>query len=178
MVMEAMTSSVFKASRNNSQFTIPGPGVESVTPTSSSGTTTYLRFPSPPPRIPKSHSLAKDWQWSAPWEAGGIAALQIPALGARITSHCSSSHPPCPSPKLLSLKDLTETSRPRGRRDPAAFPASALACQSTQHYLRARPWAFSCLANRRSLLLPPSPRDRNSCTGYRGLEAGALPSAG
>ena len=53
MVMEAMTSSVFKASRNNSPFTIPGPGVGSVTLPSPSGTTAYLRFPSPPgPEFP------------------------------------------------------------------------------------------------------------------------------
>lgn len=160
MVMEAMTSSVFKASRNNSQFTIPGPGVESVTSTSLSGTTTYLRFPSPPPRIPKSHSLAKDWQWSAPWEAGGIAALQIP--GTRRQDHKSLLLFPSALPKSQTpLSEGPDRDQPSPRTTgPGGFPSLGSRVPGHAALPPGSPLGF--LMSGKAALAPPSPQPEGS----------------
>lgn len=153
---------------------MPGPGVESVTLTSSSGTTTYLRFPFPPPPEFPNLTLAKDWQWSASWAAGGIAALQI--LGARITSHLllfPSALPKSQTP----LPEGHDRDQPSPRTTgPGGFPS--LGSRVPEHAALPPGSPLGFLMSGKTALLPPSPRDRNSYTGYRGLEAGALPSAG
>lgn len=96
--------------------------------------------PGPPPTsgrlspwAPESHSLATDWQRSAPREAGGTAALRAP--GPRATAA------PLPG-RPARAPHVSAEWHDRGRlpprtTGPQAPPASALACRSAKHYLRA-----------------------------------------
>lgn len=161
MVVEAMTSSDFKASWNNSQFTIPGPGVAYVTPTSSSRATTYLRFPFfPLPWIPKSHSLAKDWQGSASWEAGSIATLQTPST--RRQDHKSLLLFPSTLPKSQTpLSEGHDRDQPSPRTTgPGGIPS--LGSRVPGHAALPLGSLLGFLMSGRTAPTPPSPQPKGS----------------
>lgn len=98
-----------------------------------------------------------DWQRSAPCEAGGSAG---------------STAAPLPEPPTSPQSAMTEAGCPRGPRarrlpQPGLWRAGAQTLppgSALPHVPQSSSQSF------------PSPRDRNSYTGYRGLEAAALPS--
>lgn len=178
MVMEAMTSFVFKASRNNSVH--------------HSRSRAGVRNPS---LFVRDHHFTSDLLFSAPHPEFPNLTLQLRTgsdqhpgkLAVSPLSRCLAPGSQVLAPLPIRLAQVPNSSLRRTWPRPAVPEDDGTRRLSQPRLSRARarsttsglaPGLSHVRQNGSRPSFPPSLRDRNSYTGYRGLEAGALPSAG